>query len=296
MAVRSTPSCRPNSIGLDLHRSPMRAIADAGEEIARAVAKAVPIEHPDEPDLAFLYGTILTDGGDGADGKPSRNVCIFAGRQIDRSPTGSGVSARMALQAARRQAKARRGAAVRELHRRRLQRPGVARCAARRPAQGGRGRGGRPRAFHRREPLSLRRRRSPARGFLVVIGARHSSARIRHVDHFCTGRFAKRLGVVRALQRLVEIGDADRPRPRRRPTGAAGRAGKACRALRCWRDARSGSRRRPATSRASTARRARRWRWPPRSPPLTRTDSMPPKPPFICFLATAWPANEGRPG
>jgi trans-L-3-hydroxyproline dehydratase len=95
-----------DSIGLDLHRSPMRAIVDAGEEIARAVAKAVPIEHPDEPDLAFLYGTILTDGGDGADGKPSRNVCIFAGRQIDRSPTGSGVSARMALQAARRQVKA----------------------------------------------------------------------------------------------------------------------------------------------------------------------------------------------
>jgi trans-L-3-hydroxyproline dehydratase len=94
-----------DSIGLDLQRSPMRTIADAGEEIARAVAKAVPIEHADEPDLAFLYGTILTDGGDGAAGKPSRNVCIFAGRQIDRSPTGSGVSARMALQVGRRQAK-----------------------------------------------------------------------------------------------------------------------------------------------------------------------------------------------
>jgi proline racemase len=93
-----------DSIGLDLHRSPMRSIVDAGEEIARAVAKAVPIEHPNEPDLAFLYGTILTDGCDGGDA-PSRNVCIFAGRQVDRSPTGSGVSARMALQLARRQAR-----------------------------------------------------------------------------------------------------------------------------------------------------------------------------------------------
>ena len=90
-----------DSIGLDLRTSPMRAIADAGEEIARAAAKAVPIDHPDEPDLAFLYGTILTDGQISA----SRNICIFAGRQIDRSPTGSGVSARMALQIARRQAK-----------------------------------------------------------------------------------------------------------------------------------------------------------------------------------------------
>ena len=89
-----------DSIGLDLWTSPMRSIADAGEEIARAVAKAVAIEHAEEPDLAFLYGTILTDGRV----SPSRNVCIFAGRQIDRSPTGSGVSARMALQVARRQA------------------------------------------------------------------------------------------------------------------------------------------------------------------------------------------------
>jgi len=91
-----------DSIGLDLRRSPMRAIADAGEEVARAAMAAIPIDHPDAPDLAFLYGTILTDGGDGA-AAPSRNVCIFAGRQIDRSPTGSGVSARLALQAARRQ-------------------------------------------------------------------------------------------------------------------------------------------------------------------------------------------------
>lgn len=93
-----------DSIGLDLSTSPMRAIVDAGEEIALAAAKAIPIEHPDEPDLAFLYGTILTDGGTGA-GTPSRNVCIFAGRQVDRSPTGSGVTARMALQVARREAR-----------------------------------------------------------------------------------------------------------------------------------------------------------------------------------------------
>jgi trans-L-3-hydroxyproline dehydratase len=93
-----------DSIGLDLRNSPMRAIVDAGEEIALAAGKAIPIEHPSEPDLAFLYGTILTDGGDGSTA-PSRNVCIFAGRQIDRSPTGSGVSARLALQVARRQAR-----------------------------------------------------------------------------------------------------------------------------------------------------------------------------------------------
>jgi proline racemase len=91
-----------DSIGLDLRSSPMRAIVDAGEEITKAAAAAIPIEHADGPDLAFLYGTILTDGGDGANGQASRNICIFAGRQIDRSPTGSGVTARLALEAARR--------------------------------------------------------------------------------------------------------------------------------------------------------------------------------------------------
>lgn len=94
-----------DSIGLDLRASSMRTIVDAGEEITRAASQAIAVEHPDEPDLAFLYGTILTDGGDGANGRPSRNVCIFAGRQIDRSPTGSGVTARMALQSARREAR-----------------------------------------------------------------------------------------------------------------------------------------------------------------------------------------------
>ncbi|SKA10495.1 proline racemase [Enhydrobacter aerosaccus] len=94
-----------DSIGLDLQQTPMRTLVDAGEEIADAVARSIPVDHPEQPELGFLYGTILTDGRDGSNGIASRNVCIFAGRQIDRSPTGSGVSARMALQWARRQAK-----------------------------------------------------------------------------------------------------------------------------------------------------------------------------------------------
>ena len=56
----------------------------------------MPVEHPIEPDLSFLYGTIFT----GAAREPmhhSRNVCIFAEGEMDRSATGSGVSARAAL-------------------------------------------------------------------------------------------------------------------------------------------------------------------------------------------------------
>jgi len=68
--------------------------------VPEAVKAQVPLAHPDDPDLAFLYGTILTDGTDGA-AAPSANICVFAERQVDRSPTGSGVTARIAVQHAR---------------------------------------------------------------------------------------------------------------------------------------------------------------------------------------------------
>lgn len=87
-----------DAIGLDVRTTPVATLAEAGAQITEAAAAAIPLEHPDAPDLGFLYGTIFTDG----DGAESRNVCVFAGRQIDRSPTGSGVSARIALQTARR--------------------------------------------------------------------------------------------------------------------------------------------------------------------------------------------------
>jgi trans-L-3-hydroxyproline dehydratase len=87
-------------VGLDIRTASVRDLTDAGDRITQAVKAQLPLEHPDDPDLAFLYGTILTDGGDGSQA-PSANVCIFAAREVDRSPTGSGVTARIALQHAK---------------------------------------------------------------------------------------------------------------------------------------------------------------------------------------------------
>ena len=88
-------------LGLDL-RAPVRDLVDAADAVSAAVKAQVPIDHPDDPDLGFLYGTILTDGQSGAEpDPPSVNVCVFADRQVDRSPTGSGVTARIALMHAR---------------------------------------------------------------------------------------------------------------------------------------------------------------------------------------------------
>lgn len=86
------------SIGLRLEPSSVRALSDAGEAITAAAAAQIPLDHADDTDLAFLYGTIFTDGRDAFEDKPTRNLCVFAGRQVDRSPTGSGVTARVALQ------------------------------------------------------------------------------------------------------------------------------------------------------------------------------------------------------
>ncbi|WP_420349098.1 proline racemase family protein [Pelagibius sp.] len=86
------------SIGLDLLPASVRVLTDAGEAITAAAAEQIPLQHPDDPDLGFLYGTVFTDGGDRFEDAPTRNLCIFAGRQVDRSPTGSGVTARVALQ------------------------------------------------------------------------------------------------------------------------------------------------------------------------------------------------------
>ncbi|HJM50105.1 MAG TPA: proline racemase family protein [Alphaproteobacteria bacterium] len=90
-----------DTFGLDVRRSRVRDLVDAADQVTAAVKAQVPLSHPDDDDLAFLYGTILTDGNDRGDG-PSANVCVFAASQVDRSPTGSGVSARVAVQQARR--------------------------------------------------------------------------------------------------------------------------------------------------------------------------------------------------
>ena len=84
-------------LGLDLEASPLGRLVDAAMEIKEAASRSLALAHPDSDDLAFLYGTILTDGADDWTEEPTTNICVFADGQVDRSPTGSGVGARLAL-------------------------------------------------------------------------------------------------------------------------------------------------------------------------------------------------------
>ncbi|KAM6335423.1 trans-3-hydroxy-L-proline dehydratase [Podargus strigoides] len=84
-------------LGLDVCSSKTRDLVNAASAVTEAVKKQFKLHHP-EGDLAFLYGTILTDGKDAFSEEPTTNICVFADEQVDRSPTGSGVTARIALQ------------------------------------------------------------------------------------------------------------------------------------------------------------------------------------------------------
>jgi trans-L-3-hydroxyproline dehydratase len=87
-------------LGLSLTPDALPQLIEYGRRIKGAVMAAVDIVHPFEPDLGFLYGTIFT-GMARVEGRHSRNVCIFADGEVDRSATGTGVSARAALHHAR---------------------------------------------------------------------------------------------------------------------------------------------------------------------------------------------------
>lgn len=94
-----------NNLNLELEPSNVQDIIDKGMTIKKAIMQSdQKIEHPFEPELGFLYGCIFIDKSKSKQ-VHSRNVCVFAEGEVDRSPTGSGVSGRIAIHHARGQIK-----------------------------------------------------------------------------------------------------------------------------------------------------------------------------------------------
>jgi len=60
-----------------------------GREVKAAIESSREVMHPLQPELRGIYGVIFTEG--------NRNVTVFADGEVDRSPCGSGTSARLAL-------------------------------------------------------------------------------------------------------------------------------------------------------------------------------------------------------
>lgn len=86
--------------GLDVRESDIERLIRFGAEVKIAVNAKYPVVHPHIPELNHIYGTIV-QGAPRHAGSTQANCCVFADRQVDRSPTGSGTAGRIAQLVAR---------------------------------------------------------------------------------------------------------------------------------------------------------------------------------------------------
>lgn len=81
--------------GFGIVESEVARLIRFGAEVKNAANARYPVQHPDIPEINRIYGTII-DGKPRNPGSRQSNCCIFADRQVDRSPTGSGLAGRLA--------------------------------------------------------------------------------------------------------------------------------------------------------------------------------------------------------
>jgi proline racemase len=88
-------------LGLAIDKASLPVLIDLQRELRPALEAALEVVHPDEPELRGIYGIIWWQDEPAAPGDDAaltqRNVTVFADGEVDRSPCGSGTSARLAL-------------------------------------------------------------------------------------------------------------------------------------------------------------------------------------------------------
>ncbi len=87
------------SIGLEVSPASLPALIALQRELRPAIDAALDPSHPDEPELRGTYGVIFWQSEPDEAGADlvQRNVTVFADGEVDRSPCGSGTSARLCL-------------------------------------------------------------------------------------------------------------------------------------------------------------------------------------------------------
>lgn len=85
------------ALGLAVEPGAYAELITLGREVKGALDGGVHSRHPSDERLSGIYGTILWEE---LRGLHQRNVTVFADGEVDRSPCGSGTSARLALLAA----------------------------------------------------------------------------------------------------------------------------------------------------------------------------------------------------
>jgi proline racemase len=90
------------ALGFEIVPREARALVELGERIKRAAAQQCPAVHPENPEIhtinqTLFYGPVSDEAG----GKRSRNTVVVSPGRLDRSPCGTGTSARLAVLHAR---------------------------------------------------------------------------------------------------------------------------------------------------------------------------------------------------
>ncbi|XP_077968349.1 trans-L-3-hydroxyproline dehydratase-like [Styela clava] len=84
-------------LGLTVKAGDALKAVEIGQAVMNATKKIVKVEHPENEDLGFLYGTIIYDRTELKSKDLIRQMIVFADRELDRSPCGSGTAAHIAL-------------------------------------------------------------------------------------------------------------------------------------------------------------------------------------------------------
>ena len=85
------------TVGLEVTPENYGDIIAIGREIKWALNETPQAVHPDDDRLSGIYGTIVYESFADVDGRVhQRNATVFADGEVDRSPCGSGTSARIA--------------------------------------------------------------------------------------------------------------------------------------------------------------------------------------------------------
>jgi proline racemase len=89
-------------LGVRLTRGAAREVVDAAERVMAAARESITVKHPEIPEIDFI-SYVMVIGDDNPEGGELRGATVLSGR-VDRSPCGTGNSARLACMHARGQA------------------------------------------------------------------------------------------------------------------------------------------------------------------------------------------------
>ncbi|MEE6164881.1 MULTISPECIES: proline racemase family protein [unclassified Mycolicibacterium] len=90
-------------LGLQLTPDEARDLCELGQRVKTAAAEQIPVTHPENPEFAGITQTEFVGPLDRVDGVlTSRNAVIVSPGRLDRSPCGTGTSARLAVLKAQR--------------------------------------------------------------------------------------------------------------------------------------------------------------------------------------------------